>query len=195
MKKLIVIGSIACWIACLSVLNAGAQFYSYYYPNYYAPPGYVSPPPVRQNTPPSPYYFRATPDPYQMWRLDRNNRWQDYQNRLRSPLDPESDLSYMLRTFWRIFVIKQKNAPQRNSGSNVDGPGPIHTWSNKALPLQSDWPRLPLLWLSMLPCLHIKLIWRCKKQKYLPITKIGRFFDGTRFLLISEFDYVKQLGN
>ena len=99
MKKLIVIASIACCLTALTLFEAHAQLYSYYYPNYYAPPGYVSPPPARQSAPPSPYYFRATPDPYQMWRLDRNNRWQDYQNRLRSPQNPESDLSYMLRTF------------------------------------------------------------------------------------------------
>lgn len=99
MKKLLLITLIACCAWLVPTSNAWSQFYSYYYPNYYAPPGYVSPPPVRQNTPPSPYYFRATPDPHQMWRLDRNNRWQDYQNRLRSPQNPESDLSYMLRTF------------------------------------------------------------------------------------------------
>lgn len=99
MKKLLMISLMTLAAGHFFLNGAQAQFYSYYYPNYYAPPGYVSPPPVRQNNPPSPYYFRATPDPHQMWRLDRNNRWQDYQNRLRSPQNPESDLSYMLRTF------------------------------------------------------------------------------------------------
>jgi hypothetical protein len=99
MKKILLITSLVCGIAFLSASSADAQIYSYYSPNYYAPPGYATPPPVRQSNPPTPYYFRATPDPYQMWRLDRNNRWQDYQNRLRSPQNPESDLSYMLRTF------------------------------------------------------------------------------------------------
>lgn len=99
MKKILSFGLLTFVLNCLMAPTTDAQFYSYYYPNYYAPPGYVSPPPVRQANPPTPFYFRTTPDPYQMWRLDRNNRWQDYQNRLRSPLNPESDLSYMLRTF------------------------------------------------------------------------------------------------
>ncbi|MGC8659358.1 MAG: hypothetical protein ACP5U1_09815 [Desulfomonilaceae bacterium] len=98
-KKLLVLAFSVCAFMISQDDNAMAQYYSYYYPQYYAPPGYYPPPPTRQSQPVSPYYFRMTPDPYQMWRWDRHNRWEDYEQSLRSPLNPETDLSYMLRTF------------------------------------------------------------------------------------------------
>ena len=99
MKKILFLFIVACAFTATLYDSASAQYYSYYYPYYYAPPGYQPPPPVKQSKPPAPYYFRMMPDPYQSWRWDRKNRWEDYQQSLRSPLNPESDLDYMLRTF------------------------------------------------------------------------------------------------
>ncbi|MDA8408376.1 MAG: hypothetical protein M0T73_16160 [Deltaproteobacteria bacterium] len=105
-KKLLLVVAVACALAILQIRGVSAQYYSYYYPYYYAPPGYYPPPPTKQSRPVTPNYFRMTPDPYQAWRWDRHNRWEDYQHSLWSPrpqgesrLNPETDLSYMLRTF------------------------------------------------------------------------------------------------
>jgi len=99
MKKTILILAAVCACVFAICYQASAQYYSYYYPYYYAPPGYYPPSPTKQAKPVTPYYFRMMPDPYQSWRWDRKNRWDDYQQSMRNPLNPESDLSYMLRTF------------------------------------------------------------------------------------------------
>jgi len=99
MKKLMFIAVLGCAFVFAQYSEAPAQYYSYYYPYYYAPPGYYPPPPTKQSAPVTPYYFRMMPDPYQSWRWDRKNRWEDYQQSIRSPLNRESDLEYMLRTF------------------------------------------------------------------------------------------------
>lgn len=105
-KKLLFVVAVACALVIVQIYDAPAQYYSYYYPYYYAPPGYYPPPATKQSRPVTPNYFRMTPDPYQAWRWDRHNRWEDYQHSLWSPrpegesrLNPETDLSYMLRTF------------------------------------------------------------------------------------------------
>ncbi len=76
----------------------------YYGPGYY----YYPPPPYYSNQyvvpqggpiPLPPSYYRIAPNPYTYWKWSQENRYSDYQWLMRSPLDPETDLDYMLRTF------------------------------------------------------------------------------------------------
>jgi hypothetical protein len=80
----------------------------YYGPGYYYYPPSMPPPPYYPNQyvvpqggpiPLPPSYYRVAPNPYTFWKWSQQNRYSDYQNLLRSPLDPESDLDYMLRTY------------------------------------------------------------------------------------------------
>jgi hypothetical protein len=74
-----------------------AQYYwypYYYYPNTPLPAAY---PPNR--APGNPYLYRLAPNPqvYRQW--DRQIRIWDFQQYQRSPLNPESPLDYLLRTY------------------------------------------------------------------------------------------------
>jgi hypothetical protein len=44
-------------------------------------------------------YYRLSPDPLLYWKWNHHNAFLDFQEFQRSPINPESDLSYMLRTF------------------------------------------------------------------------------------------------
>ncbi|HMK36383.1 MAG TPA: hypothetical protein VK463_15020 [Desulfomonilaceae bacterium] len=86
------------------VSPCSAQYYGYYYyppyypatppPSYYNP--YASPAPVGQ-----PYVsqYRLAPSPQIYWRWNQQNRMSDAEQVFRSPVNPESDLDYLLRTF------------------------------------------------------------------------------------------------
>jgi hypothetical protein len=78
------------------------QYYGpgYYYPPSGPPPTYYNPYVVPQGPVPlPPFYYRVAPNPYTFRMWDRQNRFSDYQKLLRSPLNKESDLDYMLRTY------------------------------------------------------------------------------------------------
>jgi hypothetical protein len=80
-----------------------AQYYGpgyYYYQPSTPPPYYYNPYVVPQGPIPlPPAYYRVAPNPYTFRKWNRENRYSDYQNLMRSPLDRETDLDYMLRTF------------------------------------------------------------------------------------------------
>ena len=76
-----------------------AQYYGYYSPYFTAPPPQPAPPQVGGQPPKRTLYYRMAPDPLLLWKWNRYNAYQDFQMFQRSPLNPESDLSYMLRTF------------------------------------------------------------------------------------------------
>jgi hypothetical protein len=80
-----------------------AQYYygpGYYYEPSAPPPAYYNPYAVPQGPIPlPPSYYRVAPNPYTYWRWSQQNRFSDYQKLLRSPLNKESDLDYMLRTY------------------------------------------------------------------------------------------------
>lgn len=98
MKKLVVM-MVAAGVLVLLVPSFGtAQYYGYYSPYYTAPP--PAPPVTAPNrVAKKPLYYRMGPDPLLYWKWNRHNAYQDFQKYQRSPLNPESDLSYMLRTF------------------------------------------------------------------------------------------------
>ncbi|MBI4962826.1 MAG: hypothetical protein HY913_06075 [Desulfomonile tiedjei] len=71
----------------------------YYYPYYYYP-GTPPPPAYQPNQGPgNPFLYRLAPNPrvYRQW--NNQIRIWDFQEYQRSPLNPESSLEYMLRTF------------------------------------------------------------------------------------------------
>ena len=78
---------------------AAGQYYRgnnpYGYPPYY----YNRPPGPQARMPLNPYYYYFFPDPKAAQRWRRHRLWLEYQNQFRSPLNPESALDYMLRTF------------------------------------------------------------------------------------------------
>jgi hypothetical protein len=81
---------------------SSAQYYGpgYYYQQSAPPPAYYNPYVVPQGPIPlPPSYYRVAPNPYTYWRWSQQNRYSDYQKLLRSPLNKESDLDYMLRTY------------------------------------------------------------------------------------------------
>ncbi len=105
MKKYFVIAAIAMVLVASFQSFCHAQYYGNYYayppyyppsppPSYYNP--YASPGPVGR---PSPYQYRLAPGPQIYWRWNQQNRLSDQEQILRSPLNPESDLGYLLRTF------------------------------------------------------------------------------------------------
>jgi hypothetical protein len=87
-------------VATLSVPSPGAaQYYGGYNPYGYSPYYYNAPPGPQARMPYNPYYYYFFPDPTTVERWRRHRLWLEYQNRFRSPLNPESTLDYMLRTF------------------------------------------------------------------------------------------------
>jgi len=84
-------------IAANADIGSAEQYYWQQYQNY----GAHSRPRAQpaKKTAVKPFSFRIAPDPqvYEKW--NRYNRWLDYQQLQRSPLNPESDLDYMFRTF------------------------------------------------------------------------------------------------
>jgi hypothetical protein len=104
MRRYLAIAALAALLVVSFQSVGGAQFYGYYYyPPYYPPSPppsfynpYASPAPVGA---PNPYQYRLAPSPKTYWRWNQYNRMSDYEQILRSPLNPESDLSYLLRTF------------------------------------------------------------------------------------------------
>lgn len=104
MKKLFV--GLVLAVACLAPLVCQAQYY--YYPGYgyyyFNPqsagrPGYGPSPAGQAAAPPTTMYQRWMPDPRMIRRWEQQNRITDYFEPQRSPLNRESDLDYMLRTF------------------------------------------------------------------------------------------------
>jgi hypothetical protein len=106
MKKLF--AGLVLTVLCLAPWVCQAQYY--YYPGYgyyyYAPQspggtGYYAPPGAQGQVaaPPTTMYQRWMPDPRMIRRWDQQNRMGDYFEPQRSPLNRESDLDYMLRTF------------------------------------------------------------------------------------------------
>jgi len=78
--------------------NSYGQYYGYWY-NY--APGYPVPPP-KQAPPPgseSGLYYRLAPNPLLFRQWDHQIRMWDFLEVQRSPLNPESPLDYLLRTF------------------------------------------------------------------------------------------------
>jgi hypothetical protein len=102
-RKLAVILFLGTLLATLFPPFCVAQYYGpgyYYYPPSTPPPYYYNPYVVPQGPLPlPPFYYRVAPNPYTFRKWNRENRYSDYQWLLRSPLDRESDLDYMLRTF------------------------------------------------------------------------------------------------
>jgi hypothetical protein len=85
-------------IASLLLLIPGSspgQYYGYYSPYYAVPP----PQPTPQAPGQAWLYYRLKPDPLMYWKWNRQNAFSDFLQFQRSPQNPESDLSYMLRTF------------------------------------------------------------------------------------------------
>jgi hypothetical protein len=104
MKKHLLIIALSTFLAVSFHSFCFSQYYGYYYyPPYYPP----SPPPSYYNPyassgrvgQPNPYQYRMAPSPQLYWRWNQQNRILDYEQRLRSPLNPEGDLEYLLRTF------------------------------------------------------------------------------------------------
>ena len=75
--------------------SSSAQYYGYYSPYFAVPPPRPMGPAPGQPS----IYYRLRPDPLLYWKWQRHNAFLDYLQYQRSPLNPESDLSYMLRTF------------------------------------------------------------------------------------------------
>jgi hypothetical protein len=101
MRKFIVLAVVAA-VGLLLVSEAQvaqAQYYGYYY----IPPQQPQQAPMsayqRGPTPINPRLRFMVPNPrlFQQWNLE--NRMSDYDQLIRSPLNPESSLDYMLRTF------------------------------------------------------------------------------------------------
>lgn len=93
--------SLAAAVVLAVVLAAGlceAQYgYYYYYPGYgtyYSPYPFVGP-----AAPSNPQQYRIGPNPRVYRRWDYSNRYEDFQQHLRSPLNRESEIDYMMRTF------------------------------------------------------------------------------------------------
>ncbi len=102
-KNLSIILFFSVLLAALIPTYCIAQYYGpgyYYYPPPAPSPYYYNPYSVPQGPLPlPPFYYRVAPNPYTFRKWNQENRYSDYQQLLRSPLDPESDLDYMLRTF------------------------------------------------------------------------------------------------
>ncbi|MFH0821318.1 MAG: hypothetical protein V2B18_01100 [Pseudomonadota bacterium] len=92
------------------VMQTPGHTQQYAYPYYYPQQQYYGAPPARQPVPPSyyNYYYRYGRAPYYTHRQyapryyrqwDEQNRMLEYERLMRSPLNPESDLEYMMRTF------------------------------------------------------------------------------------------------
>lgn len=97
MKRLSAFLAAAALVLMVMPTVCAAQYSGYYYyPYYYAPPPQPPPQPRAQ---PGTLYYHLTPDPQLYWKWGVNNRIWDFQQLNRSPLNPESDLEYMLRTF------------------------------------------------------------------------------------------------
>jgi hypothetical protein len=81
--------------------NYGNPMYYQYYPYYYYLPENIPQqgqlPRKKGGLTPYHYYLVPSPNVYKKW--NRQNRWSDFQQLQRSPLNPETDLEYMLRTF------------------------------------------------------------------------------------------------
>jgi len=99
MRSAVTIVLFAALLLLVAATGSYGQYYGYY-PYYYGPaPGYV---PYSQPEPyygGNPYYYRLRPNPrvYRKW--DRYNRALDLEQMERSPLNPEGNIEYMLRTF------------------------------------------------------------------------------------------------
>ncbi|MDQ7785549.1 MAG: hypothetical protein RDU20_21890 [Desulfomonilaceae bacterium] len=100
MKNLLVLAAVVGVLVLLVPSWGAAQYYGYYSPYFTAPPPPAPPPgAVGGHSPKRTMYYRMAPDPLLYWKWSQYNAYRDYQQFHRSPLNPESDLSYMLRTF------------------------------------------------------------------------------------------------
>jgi hypothetical protein len=69
-----------------------------YYGYWYGAPGYPVPAP-QQAPAPNALYYRLAPNPLLFRQWDNQIRIWDFQELQRSPLNPESPLDYLMRTF------------------------------------------------------------------------------------------------
>lgn len=96
MKRLEVFVGLAVLLLMVIPSLCAAQYQGYYYPYYYTPaPQQVTRPQAQPGT----LFYFLTPDPQLYSKWSRHNRILDFHNLNRSPLNPESDLEYMMRTF------------------------------------------------------------------------------------------------
>jgi len=81
-------------VPCVSSAQYYGYPYYYYYPNTPPPAAYAP-----NQAPGNPFLYRLAPNPrvYRQW--DRQIRIWDFQEYQRSPLNPESPLDYLLRTY------------------------------------------------------------------------------------------------
>ncbi|GEM_PF-695876 len=77
-----------------------AHFYPYTGPNVYQRHHPAPKPAARRQVPAKPYYYYLRPpaDVVRQWK--KYQKWLDAQHLRRSPLNPESSVEYMLRTFF-----------------------------------------------------------------------------------------------
>jgi len=100
MKNLLVLTVVAVVVSLVIPSWGAAQYYGYYSPYFTAPPPPPAPPgAVGGQAPKRTMYYHMAPDPLLYWKWNQHNAYRDFQQFQRSPLNPESDLSYMLRTF------------------------------------------------------------------------------------------------
>jgi hypothetical protein len=79
-----------------------AQYYYYYYPRPVQPQMYRQQPHIRNSggrAPQSNVYRHRQPSRHYIRNWIRHRNLQDYLNTMRSPLNPETSLEHMLRTF------------------------------------------------------------------------------------------------
>ncbi|MFH1114496.1 MAG: hypothetical protein V1792_11290 [Pseudomonadota bacterium] len=100
MKNIVVAALVAGLIVVVLPCPGGAQYYGYSSPYFTAPRPPQAPAGAEGvQAPRRPLYYRMGPSPLLYWKWNQYNAYQDFQKFQRSPLNPESDLSYMLRTF------------------------------------------------------------------------------------------------
>ncbi len=97
MKNMLVVTLVVGLLIAVMPTPGGAQYYGYYSPYFTAPPPRQAP--AGAEAPRRSIYYRMGPSPLLYWKWNRYNAYQDFQKYQRSPLNPETDLSYMLRTF------------------------------------------------------------------------------------------------
>jgi hypothetical protein len=96
MKKYMIAGLLLVLVFAASICEAQYGYYYYYpgYGTYYSPYPLIGP-----ALPANPQQYRIGPNPRVYRRWNSMNRYEDYQQHLRSPLNPESTIDYMMRTF------------------------------------------------------------------------------------------------
>jgi hypothetical protein len=101
MKSIVIWGAVLCAAAlCVSAADAQAVFYRQdgrvYGPSAMPPYGYYPGGAMVRVAPRGPLPYPASPFFYK-W--EDHKRWLEWDQTIRSPLNPESDLDYMMRSF------------------------------------------------------------------------------------------------